>query len=348
VVGPAAYCGGDATRMVRYALRRLVEAVPVVLLVILIVFCLFRVIPGDPARLAAGKTATPERVKEVRREMGLDKPLPAQYILYIGSILRGDFGRSIYTRRPVIDDLALYAPATLELCLLGLLGALVLGIPFGVLAAAKENRWPDHLTRLLALSGVSLPVFWLGLLLQVVFYFRLGWLPGSGRLSPLIEIPRHVTGMFILDSLLTGSWQALADGIRHAILPVFCLSFVMMGYISRMTRSSMLEVLHQDYVQAARAKGLRETGVLAKHALRNALIPVVTVAGTLFAEILCGVVLTETIFSWKGLGSYLVESLLGLDLQPVAAFAVLSALAYVLINLLVDLLYGVIDPKIRD
>lgn len=333
--------------MVTYALRRLLEAVPVVLLVILIVFCLFRVIPGDPARLAAGKTASPERVEEIRREMGLDKPLPVQYILYIGSILRGDFGRSIYTRRPVIDDLALYAPATLELCFLGLLGCLVVGIPLGIVAAAKENRWPDHATRILALSGVSLPVFWLGLLLQVVFYFKLGWLPGSGRLSPLIEIPRRVTGMFILDSLLAGNWAALGDSVKHAVLPLFCLSFVMTGYVSRMTRSSMLEVLHQDYVQAARAKGVREIVVLAKHALRNALIPIVTVSGTLFAEILCGVVLTETIFSWKGLGSYLVESLLSLDLQPVAAFAVFSALAYVLINLLVDLLYAVIDPKIR-
>jgi peptide/nickel transport system permease protein len=333
--------------MATYVVRRLILALPVLFFVTLMVFCLFRIIPGDPARLAAGKTATAAKVESIRREMGLDKPLALQYLFYIKDIFRGDFGDSIYTRRSVVRDLALYAPATLELCLLSMIGCLLLGIPLGMIAAVRENRWPDHVTRIVALSGVSVPIFWLGLLLQIVFYFKLGWLPASGRLSPLLQSPHHVTGMFILDSVLAGDWATTLDSIRHALLPTFCLSFVMMGYVSRMTRSSMLEVLRQEYVQTARAKGLREAIVLFKHALRNALIPIVTVAGTLFAEILCGVVLTETIFSWKGLGSYLVESLLSLDLQPVAAFATFSAVTYVFINLLVDISYVVIDPKIR-
>ena len=334
--------------MTAYVVRRAAYVLPVLLFVILMVFCLFRLIPGDPARLAAGKTATNEKVEQIRKEMRLDRPVVLQYLFYIKDIFSGDFGNSIYTRRPVLRDFALYVPATLELCLLSIALAVLFGIPVGIIAAVRENRWPDHVTRVVALSGVSVPIFWLGLLLQLVFYFKLGWLPASGRLSPLLRSPQHVTGMFILDSLLTGKWAAALDGTRHAILPSFCLAFVMVGYLSRMTRSSMLEVLRQEYIETARAKGLTEIVVLYKHALRNALIPIVTVAGALFAEVLGGVVLTETIFSWKGLGSYLVESLLSLDLHPVAAFTIFSALTYVTINLAVDISYIFINPKIRS
>jgi peptide/nickel transport system permease protein len=330
-----------------YVVRRMLAALPVLLVVTLLIFCLFRIIPGDPARLAAGKMASQEKVEELRKEMGFDKPLILQYAGYLRDVFRGDLGRSVYTHRPVISDFVLYVPATVELCLASMVVCLLAAIPLGVLAAVYENRWLDHASRLVSLSGVSVPIFWLGLLLQLGFYFKLGWLPASGRLSPLLDGPPRLTGMVVLDSLLSGNWATAIDGTRHMILPAFCLSFVMIGYVSRMTRSSMLEVLRQEYIGTARAKGLAERVVLYKHALRNALIPVVTVAGTLFAEILGGVVLTETIFSWKGLGSYLVESLLSLDVHPVAAFAMFSAFTYVTINLIVDVSYAFINPAVR-
>ena len=280
--------------------------------------------------------------------MELDKPIIIQYIHYLQSIFQGDFGVSIYTQRPVISDLKLYFPATFELCLLSMILCLLVGIPLGVVAAVRENRWPDHITRILALSGVSLPIFWVALLAQLAFWAKLGWLPGTGRISPLISAPRHLTGMYMLDSLLTGNWTALASTLGHAILPVLCLAFVMIGWISRMTRSSMLEVIRQEYIQTAKAKGLSQAVVIYKHALRNALIPVVTISGVLFAQILGGVVVTETIFSWKGLGQYLIQSILRLDLYPVAAFTVLSAFVYIAINLMVDVSYFVINPETRS
>jgi peptide/nickel transport system permease protein len=331
-----------------YVIRRVLLAGPVLLIVTLVVFFLFRVIPGDPARLAAGMKASEEKVERIRKELGLDKPVIVQYLVYVRDIIQGDFGTSIHTKRAVIKDLKLYFPATFELCLVSMIICILVGIPLGITAAVHENRWPDHISRVLALSGVSIPIFWLALLAQLVFWAKLSWVPGTGRISYLISAPHHITGMYTLDSLLAGNWESFTSSLRHLILPALCLSFVMIGYVSRMTRSSMLEVMRQEFIRTARAKGLSQVSVLYKHALRNALIPVVTVSGALFAQILGGVVVTETIFSWKGLGLYLIESILRLDLYPIAAFTILSAFTYVAINLVVDVSYFIINPETRS
>jgi peptide/nickel transport system permease protein len=333
--------------MALYALRRIATSFVVLLLMLLGVFVLFRVIPGDPARLAAGRFTPEKRVEEVREELGLNKATYVQFYIYLKKLVSLDFGTSLYTRRPVARDLTVYLPATIELAFLSLALAVLVGMPIGIACAVAHNSIGDHIGRLVSIAGVSLPVFWIGLLAQWAFYLRLGWLPGMGRLPIQLPAPEHLTGLYVLDSLLTGNWTALGSAVSHLVLPVSCLSFVILGQVARMTRSSMLEVLRQDYVRTARAKGLGSLVVYSKHALRNALLPILTLAGQLLAQLLAGVVLTEMIFSWPGIGQYLVEAILRLDSSPVLAFTVLTGCTYLLLNLAVDLLYCVVDPRIR-
>lgn len=333
----------------RYALRRVLLLVPVLFAVTLITFALSHMIPGDPARLVAGINAPQEEVERVRVRLGLDKSLPEQYKIYLGELVRGDLGRSHVTQRPVRDDLRTFVPATIELAVAALVIALVLGIPIGVFSALRQGKWFDHVSRLIALAGVALPSFWLAIVLLLIFYRDLGWLPASGRTDEFAidEIVPRLTGMLVFDSLVTGHWSITFDALRHMLLPAFCLSLVTLALTIRVTRSSMVEVLNQPYVTAARARGLPERRVIFRHALKNALIPVLTIVGLSFGFLLGGSVLIEKVFAWPGIGLYAVDSIALLDYNAILGVTLVATLSFVLVNLLVDILYAKLDPRIR-
>ena len=314
--------------------------------VCVITFIISHLIPGDPARLLAGDRASDEIVRHIRQQLGLDQPLYRQFIRYVTDLLHGNLGTSIRTGRPVLEDLRAFFPATLELALTAMVTAIVLGIPLGVLSAVYSNRWLDHLVRLLAITGISTPAFWLGLGVIILFYGRLEWLPGGGRLDDWLDPPRHITGFYVLDSLLTGNRDALVNSVQHLILPALTLAFVHLGIVARQIRSAMLEQLGEDYIRTARANGPSAWRVVLSHALPNALIPSVTILGLALGDLLYGAVLTETVFSWPGMGAYVVDSIQALDFPAVMGFAVVVSFAYVVVNLLVDLLYLWIDPRI--
>lgn len=328
--------------------RRLFSLVIVVFGVSLITFVISHMVPGDPARLIAGDRATEEIVAHIRAQLGLDLPLPEQYWRYMWQLLHGDLGISIRTHRPVLQDLATFFPATLELAIVALFLATLIGIPLGVLSAVYRNRFIDHIARTLAVTGISTPAFWLGLGLIVIFYGNLGWLPGGGQLSQGIPRPPHVTGMVLVDSLIAGQWATFHNALKHIILPAVTLGFVHLGVVARQIRSSMLEQLGEDYIRTARAYGISAWAVILKHALPNALIPSVTVLGLALGDLLYGAVLTETVFSWPGMGAYVVESIQALDFPAVMGFAVVVSFAYVILNLLVDLFYSWLDPRITE
>jgi peptide/nickel transport system permease protein len=326
--------------------RRLVFLVLVVFGVTVITFAVSHVLPGDPARMLAGPRAEPQLVARIRRELGLDKPLPVQYLVYVDHAVHLDFGTSVVTGRSIAAELAARIPATLELMLTALLTALVVGITLGVLAAVNKDTWIDQAVRGISVLGISVPTFWLGLLLILLFYGKLGLLPGSGRIGGLG--PPTATGFYLLDSLVARNLQTFLDALSHLVLPAATLAIVEMGGIARLVRSSMIEVLKEDYVTMARASGLKERVVILNVALRNALIPFITVFGLSLASILYGAVITETVFAWPGTGKYVVDSIFNLDFPVVMAFALLVSTAYVLVNLAVDLIYVVLDPQIRE
>lgn len=328
--------------------RRLASLVWVVLGVSLITFVISHLVPGDPARLIAGDRATPEIVAHIRAQLGLDLPLPQQYLHYMGQLLQGDLGMSIRTHRPVLQDIAAFFPATLELALVALLLATLLGIPLGVLSAVYRNRFMDHIARVLAVIGISTPAFWLGLGLIVIFYGELSWLPGGGRIDQGLEAPATVTGLYLIDAALAGDWVVWRSAVQHMVLPALTLGFVHLGVVARQVRSSMLEQLGEDYIRTARAYGLSPWAVVLRHALPNALIPSVTVLGLALGDLLYGAVLTETVFGWPGMGAYVVDSIQALDFPAVMGFAVVVSFAYVILNLLVDLVYRRLDPRIRE
>ena len=330
-----------------FVLRRLVGLVAVMLGVSVITFALSHIVPGDPAIAALGDHATDAQIAQFRAEYGLDQPVPTQYFIYLRNLAQGDLGQSIRTRRPVSEDLRNFFPATLELSLAALLIALVLGIPLGVWSALAHNKLPDYFVRLFALAGGSLPIFWLGLIFIGILYGRLGLLPSGGRLDQFLPPPPTITGLYVLDSLLSGNATTLANALRHLILPAFTLGYFSTAVIARMMRSSMLEVLRHDYILAARAKGLTRQKAILKHGLRNALLPTLTVIGVTFGSLLSGAVLTETIFSWPGLGGYATTSAISLDFPAVMGVTLLAAFIYPLANLLVDLGYHWLDPRIR-
>ena len=313
--------------------------------VCVITFIISHLIPGDPARLLAGERASDEIVQHIRHQLGLDLPLWQQFARYVSALLHGDLGTSIRTGRPVLEDLKAFFPATLELAFCALAIALVVGIPLGVLSAVYRNRWTDHLVRLLALTGISTPAFWLGLGVIVLFYGKLNWLPGSGRLDDWLDPPAHVTGFYLLDSLLAGDTEVFINAVQHLILPAATLAFVHLGIVARQIRSAMLEQLGEAYIRTALASGLPRWTIILRYALPNALIPSVTVLGLALGDLLYGAVLTETVFAWPGMGAWVVTSIQALDFPAVMGFAIVVSFAYVLVNLIVDLLYLWIDPR---
>lgn len=313
--------------------------------VCVITFIISHLIPGDPARLLAGERASDEIVQHIRHQLGLDLPLWQQFARYVSALLHGDLGTSIRTGRPVLEDLKTFFPATLELAFCALAIALVVGIPLGVLSAVYRNRWTDHLVRLLALTGISTPAFWLGLGVIVLFYGKLNWLPGSGRLDDWLDPPAHITGFYLIDSLLAGDTEVFINAVQHLILPAATLAFVHLGIVARQIRSAMLEQLGEDYIRTALASGLPRWTIILRYALPNALIPSVTVLGLALGDLLYGAVLTETVFAWPGMGAWVVTSIQALDFPAVMGFAIVVSFAYVLVNLIVDLLYLWIDPR---
>ena len=330
-----------------YVFRRFVGFVAVMIGISIITFGLSHLVPADPAIAALGDHAKDEQIEAFREKYGLNKPVPEQYWIYVTGILRGDLGTSLRTRRPVADDLRNFFPATFELSLTALILSILIGIPAGVLSATARNRLPDHIVLILSLIGGSVPIFWLGLILIGFFYGRLGWLPGGARIDSFTPPPPEVTGLFTIDSLLAGDSKAFWSSLQHLFLPALALGYFSTAIIARMMRSSMLEVLGQQYVLAARAKGLGQRKVVWRHAARNALIPTVTTIGVTFGSLLSGAVLTETIFSWPGLGRYATSSVTSLDFPAVMGVTLLAALVYTLTNLVVDLGYQWLDPRIR-
>ena len=313
--------------------------------VCVITFIISHLIPGDPARLLAGDRASNEIVQHIRERLGLNLPLWEQFIRYVAQLLHGNLGISIRTGRPVLEDLKSYFPATLELAFCALFIALVVGVPLGVLSAVFKNRWLDHLVRVLALTGISTPAFWLGLGAIVLFYGKLNLLPGGGRLDDWLDPPHRVTGFYLIDSLLSGDIETFFNALQHIILPATTLAFVHLGIVARQIRSAMLEQLGEDYIRTACANGMSRFTIIVRYALPNALIPSVTVLGLALGDLLYGAVLTETVFSWPGMGAYVVNSIQALDFPAVMGFAIVVSFAYVLVNLLVDLLYLLIDPR---
>ncbi len=333
--------------MIRFFLRRLAGLLFVLAGVSVITFALGQLVPIDPAAAALGSNAREEQIEAYRREQGLDRPAVEQYLTYMGRLLRGDLGISIRTRRPVADDLRDYLPATIELSLTAMGVTLVLGITLGVLSAVRRNSLLDGVARVFALVGGSLPIFFLGLLMLALFYSRLRWLPGPGRLDAVLTPPPRVTGMYTVDSLLAGNLQVFRNSLTHLVLPAFTLGYFSTAVLLRMTRSAMLEVLTQDYIRTAQAKGLRDQTVLVRHALKNAMIPVLTTIGITFGSLLSGAVLTETIFGWPGLGRYATASATSLDFPAVMGVTLVAAVVYPVVNLLVDIGYHALDPRIN-
>ncbi|MSP87231.1 MAG: ABC transporter permease [Alphaproteobacteria bacterium] len=334
--------------MLRYLTSRIVATFVMALLATLIVFLIVSLVPGDPVLSQLGDMAAsnPEIVKAYRAKWGLDLPLYEQYWIFLTRLLNGDLGISITSQRPVMADIAQYAPATIELGTIAFILSVVIGVPFGIAAAVARDSWIDHSARFISLIGVSSPVFWLAFIMLTVFY---GWLqiaPGPGRLDPIDLPPPRVTGAFLIDSALASRWDLLHTAVAHLVLPSIVLCAATLGLITRTTRASMLDTLGQDYVRVARAKGLRERAVIVAHALPNALIPVVTLGGLAYANLLTGTVMTETIFSWPGLGLYTFRSALALDIPAIMGMTLVFAFVYLLINLLVDLSYAVLDPRV--
>jgi peptide/nickel transport system permease protein len=334
--------------MLRQVGKRLASAIPSLIGVIIVTFVLTRVLPGDTASYFAGPAATPQAIAEVRTKLGLDRPLHEQFVRYVKDLVHGDFGNSLTTGQPVIRDITSRLPASAELTLLGLLVAMAIAVPLGILAAVRQGSLIDHACRVVATAGVSLPVFFTGLLLVYVFYFRLGWAPAPlGRLDVFYSAPNPVTGFYLIDSLIAHDGALFRAALAPLILPVATLAIFSLAPITRMTRAAMLAVLASDFVRTARANGLAPHRVILTYAFRNALLPVVTTLGMVFSFLLGANVLVEKVFAWPGIGSYAVEALIASDYAPVQGFVLVMAILYVLLNLAIDLLYGIIDPRMR-
>lgn len=334
--------------MLQYILKRLLGLLPVLLGITLAVFLLLRLIPGDPAIVLAGERATPEQIANLREQLGLNQPLLLQYFAFLKNLVRLNFGSSIISGIPVVDEIKSRWAATFELSISAISIAIVLGIPAGVIAAVRKNQWVDNLLMSGSLVGVSLPVYWLGLLLVYLFSVSLKWLPPSGRLSVESGFSfQPITGFYVLDALLRLNLPALVDVVSHLILPALTLSTIPLAIIARITRSAMLDVLSQDYIRTAKAKGLPDRGVVFRHALKNALLPVNTTIGLQFGTLLGGAILTETIFAWSGIGSWVYEGILARDYPVVQGGVVFIAVVFVFINLLVDISYAWVDPRIQ-
>jgi len=312
-----------------------------------ITFAIARVVPGDPARLAAGPDANEDMVETLRAKYGLDQPVPVQFVRYLRGVLVGDLGQSLRSRNAVADDLLRYFPNTFELVTLSLLLAVALGIPLGMLSAVYKDTWVDHTVRIVSVSGVALPAFWLGLMLQLVIALHLGLLPLGGRLPLTASPPEPITHLLLVDALLRGQGDTLVAALRHAVLPVVTLCFPALTSIMRVNRAEMIETLKQDYIQSARAQGFSGLRIVTRYALRNAMIPTLTMIGLRYGWMLGGTVLVETVFDWPGIGLYAVNAAVSSDFQPIMGVTLLIGVNFMLANLLVDFAYGWLDPRIR-
>jgi peptide/nickel transport system permease protein len=334
--------------MFAYLLRRFALAGLMLFGLICLTFIIANVAPSDPAVLAAGPDAGRSQIEQARREYGLDKPLPEQFLRYVTDLARGDFGRSIATGRPVGSDLARYFPATLELCLLAMAIGLVVGISLGMLSALFQDQWLDHITRIFAVSGIALPPFWFGLLLQLGFAVWLGWLPTSGRIGVSTDPGDPITGMLLVDALLRGNGALFWQGLSYILLPALVLSLPCLASILRVNRSEMVEALRADYITSARAHGVAPWRLVTVHALKNAMLPTLAIIGLRWGWMMSSTVLVETVFDWPGIGLYAVSSAIAGDFKPVMGVTLIVGLNFMLVNLVVDLLYGVLDPRLRD
>ncbi|KRR07957.1 peptide ABC transporter permease [Bradyrhizobium jicamae] len=331
-----------------YVTRRLALALPTLFGVSVICFTLTYLLPGNPAMVKAGPFATPEHLAEMERQMGLDRPWPEQYFRYVSGTVRGDLGESASTGRPVSQDFLQRLPATLELNLASLLIAIVVGIPLGVLSAVHRDTFIDHLGRVVGIAGVAMPSFLTGLLFVYVFFYMLNIAPSPlGRLESGIEPPQHVTGLYVIDSLITANWTTLRSSLHQLMLPAATLGLSAIAPVARMVRSTMLEILESDYIKAAWAAGLPRRTVIYRDALRNALIPVITISGIVFGFLMAGNAVVESVFSWPGIGNYAVTALLTKDSAPIQSFILFVAVTCVIVNLAVDIAYGLVDPRIR-
>ena len=333
----------------RFLARRLAALVLLGLGITFVAFVLTELVPGDPAAANLGQRAIgdPAAVQAFREHYGLDKPLPVQYALYLQHLAHGDLGESEQSHRAVLADLEEYGPATAELAVTSIVIAFALGIALGVLAAIRRNKLTDQVLRVVSLGGISMPTFWLALVALYFFFFKLRWVPGSGRLDPGVFAPPHVTGLYTFDALAAGQYDVFTNALQHLVLPACVLAAYNVGLLTRFTRSAVLEVINNDYIQAARAKGLPERTVIVRHVLRAALPPIVTVAGLAFANVMTGTVLVEKIFAWPGIGNYAFLSATTLDLPAIMGVSLFVAIVYIVVNFTVDVLYGVIDPRIR-
>lgn len=331
--------------MLAYAIRRILILIPVLLGVSVIVFLMLHLTPGDPAELLLGERATNEALHEIREHLGLNEPLYVQYGMFLKRLMKGDLGETIRTREKVWIEIKQRFPATIELAVTALFIACLFGITLGIISATKQYSIFDYASMLAALTGVSMPIFWLGLVLMLIFSVNLGWLPLSARLSIDVDL-RIITNIYTLDALLTRNWVALKDALWHLIMPAVTLSTIPMAIIARMTRSAMLDVLRQDYIRTAKAKGLSQFKVVFKHGLRNALIPVVTTVGLQFGVTMGGAILTESIFAWPGVGKWMYDAVAQRDYMVIQGGTLFIAALFILINLCVDLLYAIINPRI--
>jgi len=334
--------------MIRYLAARLITAAIMVLLATLVIFLIANTVPGDPVLSQLGDLAAsdPARVAEFRQKWGLDLPIWDRYWIFLRGLLHGDLGTSLVSRRPVLDDIREYAPATLELASIAFILALLVGLPLGVVAAVRRDTWIDNVARVVSLIGVSAPTFWLAFIMLAVFY---GWLdiaPGPGQLDPVAFPPDRVTGLLLVDTILARDWETFHDAVAHMVLPSIVLASATLGLITRTTRAAMLEALSQDYVRVARAKGLRRWMVVLGHAVPNAMLPVVTLGGLAYANLLSGAVLTETVFSWPGLGRYTYQSAVALDFPAIMGITMIVAVVFVFVNIVVDLSYALLDPRV--
>jgi peptide/nickel transport system permease protein len=334
--------------VVRYGLSRLATAGVMVLLATLVIFLIANTVPGDPvlSQLGDMQASDPAIVAEFRKKWGLDLPIWERYWIFLRGLAQGDLGMSLVSRRPVLTDIAEYAPATIELASVAFALALLVGLPLGVVAAVRRDSWIDNLARVVSLIGVSAPTFWLAFVMLAIFYGWLDLAPGPGQLDPVAFPPDRVTGLLLVDTVLAGDWETFRDAAAHLVLPSIVLASATLGLITRTTRAAMLEALSQDYVRVARAKGLRRRLVVLGHAAPNAMLPVVTLGGLAYANLLSGAVLTETVFSWPGLGRYTYQSAVALDFPAIMGITMIVAVVFVLVNIVVDLSYALLDPRV--
>ncbi|GMA32502.1 ABC transporter permease [Litorihabitans aurantiacus] len=348
-VDTAAAARTERSALLRYVARRLITSIVLMLGVTLVVFTLTTLVPGDPltAALGEGASQNPATVAAYTERFGLDRPLPERYLLYLSALFQGDLGTSIRTTRPVAEELSRALPATAEIALCAIVLSVAVAVVLGTLAAYRRDRATDQVVRVVSLVGLSVPTFWMAILVYQLFFLRLGWAPGSGRLSPALNPPPRITGLFTIDFVLDGDPVGFFDAAAHLVLPVLVLSLFTIGVLTRFVRTSVLEVLSSDYVRAARAKGLSEPRVITSYLLRGASLPILTMTGIAFGGLLSGTVLVEAIFAWPGLGTYAYQAAINLDLPAVMGVGLAVGLVYLLINLVVDLLYGILDPRVR-